>query len=68
MINTAPRNTKPVRSKPGGAAAAELTRKALAELLAVANAKGFYGTASLTFSVQDGHVQNARVSSERQVR
>jgi len=30
--------------------------------------RGFHGTASVTVSVQDGHIQNMRVAVERKVR
>jgi hypothetical protein len=39
-----------------------------AKLLAAAETRGFHGTASLTVSVQDGHIQHLRVSVERMVR
>lgn len=39
-----------------------------AKLLAAAETRGFHGTASITLSVQDGHVQHLRVSVERMIR
>ena len=39
-----------------------------ARLLAAAATRGFYGTASLTLIVQDGHIQNLRISTERMVK
>ncbi len=38
-----------------------------AKLLA-AETRGFHGTASITLSVQDGHIQHLRVAVERMVR
>ncbi|MEQ8211960.1 MAG: hypothetical protein RH917_19335 [Lacipirellulaceae bacterium] len=40
----------------------------LQRLLAVVCQKGFHGTATLTVSLQDGHVQHVRVASERMIR
>jgi hypothetical protein len=39
-----------------------------AKLLAAAETKGFHGTASITLSVQDGHIQHLRVAVDRMVR
>jgi hypothetical protein len=39
-----------------------------AKLLAAAECRGFHGTASITVSVQDGHIQHLRVAVERMVR
>jgi len=39
-----------------------------AKLLAAAETRGFQGTASITLSVQDGHIQHLRVAVERMVR
>ena len=39
-----------------------------AKLLSAAETRGFHGTASITVSVQDGHIQNLRVSVERMIR
>jgi uncharacterized protein with FMN-binding domain len=39
-----------------------------AKLLSAAAARGFYGTASITVAVQDGHIQNMRVAVERLVK
>ncbi len=39
-----------------------------AKLLSAAEARGFYGTASITVAVQDGHIQNMRVAVERMVK
>ncbi len=38
------------------------------KLLSAAETRGFHGTASLTVSVQDGHIQNLRVSVDRMIR
>ena len=39
-----------------------------AKLLAAAETKGFHGMASITLSVQDGHIQHLRVAVDRMVR
>jgi hypothetical protein len=39
-----------------------------AKLLTAAETRGFHGTASITVSVQDGHIQHLRVAVERMVR
>ena len=39
-----------------------------AKLLAAVETKGFHGTASITLSVQDGHIQHLRVAVDRMVR
>lgn len=36
-----------------------------AKLLAVASQRGFYGEARITLSLQDGHLQHVKVSTER---
>jgi hypothetical protein len=41
---------------------------ALAQLLADASRRGFYGTAGLTLSVQDGSIQHVRVAVERMIK
>jgi len=46
----------------------EQTQAAVAELLATAARQGFYGTASLTLNVQDGHIQHVKISTERMMR
>ena len=42
--------------------------KALAQLLADASRRGFYGEAGLTLSVQDGRIQHIRVAMERMIK
>ena len=42
-----------------------LIRKALAEILAEALERGYYGTAGIELSVQDGTIQHVRRSLER---
>lgn len=61
MMSTAKR---PVSRTPK----AEQTRAAFADLVNKATERGFFGTASLTLSVQDGHIQQLKVSTERVVR
>jgi hypothetical protein len=41
--------------------------KALAQLLADASRRGFYGEAGITLSVQDGRIQHIRVAIERRI-
>jgi hypothetical protein len=42
--------------------------QALAQLLADASRRGFYGEAGITLSVQDGHIQHIRVALERMIK
>jgi hypothetical protein len=42
--------------------------KALAQLLADASRRGFYGEAGITMSVQDGRIQHIRVALERMIK
>lgn len=42
--------------------------KALAQLLADASRRGFYGEAAITLSVQDGSIQHIRVAVERMIK
>ena len=51
----------------------KVSKKALAQaefakLLAAAETRGVHGTASITLSVQDGHIQHLRVAVDRMVR
>ena len=46
----------------------EQAEKALAQLLIDASRRGFYGTAGLTISVQDGRIQHIRAAIERMIR
>jgi hypothetical protein len=39
-----------------------------ARVIADASQRGFYGTAGLVLSVQDGHIQHIRVSVERMIK
>ncbi len=39
-----------------------------AKLLTAAECRGFHGTASITVSVQDGHIQHLRVAVDRMIR
>jgi hypothetical protein len=38
------------------------------KLLSAAETRGFHGTATITVSVQDGHIQHLRVAVERMIR
>jgi len=42
--------------------------QALAQLVADASRRGFYGEAGLTLSVQDGRIQHIRVAMERMIK
>lgn len=42
--------------------------QALAQLLADASRRGFYGEAGLTLSVQDGRIQHIRVAVEKMIK
>ena len=46
----------------------ERVEQALAQLLADASRRGFYGEAGLTLSVQDGSIQHIRVAIERRIK
>jgi len=41
---------------------------AVAQLLAVVSQRGYYGTAGISVTVQDGRIQHVRVSTERTLR
>lgn len=47
---------------------AEQAQDAFAKLLADASRRGFYGNASLSFSVQDGSLQQLKVMLEKVIR
>ena len=47
---------------------AEQAQAAFAQLLAEASRRGFYGTAGLTLSIQDGSIQYIRVALERMIK
>jgi hypothetical protein len=46
----------------------ERVEQALAQLVADASRRGFYGEAGLTLSVQDGRIQHIRVAIERMIK
>jgi uncharacterized protein with FMN-binding domain len=41
---------------------------ALANLIAEASRRGFYGTVAVNLSVQDGHIQHIRLTTERMIK
>lgn len=41
---------------------------AFAQLMVDASRRGFYGTAGLTLSIQDGRIQHIRVAIERMIK
>jgi uncharacterized protein with FMN-binding domain len=47
---------------------AEQAEEAFARLLADASRRGFYGTAGLTLSIQDGRIQHIRVALEKMIK
>ena len=47
---------------------AQQAETAFAKLMADASRRGFYGTAGLTLSIQDGHIQHIRVLVERMIK
>jgi len=46
----------------------EQAEEAFARLLADASRRGFFGTAGLTLSIQDGRIQHIRVALERMIK
>ena len=46
----------------------EQAEVAFAQLVADASRRGFYGTAGLTLSIQDGRIQHIRVALERMIK
>jgi hypothetical protein len=46
----------------------EQAEMAFAQLMAEASRRGFYGTAGLTLSIQDGTIQHIRVALERMIK
>lgn len=51
-----------------GPGKAEKATEAFARLLADSSRRGFYGTAGLTLSIQDGRIQHIRVAMEEMIR
>jgi hypothetical protein len=47
---------------------AEQASAAFAQLMAEASRRGYYGTAGLTLSIQDGRIQHIRVAMERMIK
>jgi hypothetical protein len=47
---------------------AEQAQEAFVRLLADASRRGYYGTAGLTLSIQDGRIQHIRVAMERMIK
>ena len=54
------------RAKSGGKA--ELAKEAFARMLADLSRRGYYGSVSLTLSVQDGHIQQVRIATDQMVK
>lgn len=47
---------------------AQQAESAFAQLMVDASRRGFYGTAGLTLSIQDGRIQHIRVAVERMIK
>lgn len=47
---------------------AQLAQQEFAKLLASSSKRGFHGTAGITLSIQDGHIQHLKVNVERMIR
>ncbi|MCO6045756.1 hypothetical protein NG895_17805 [Aeoliella sp. ICT_H6.2] len=47
---------------------AQQAQQEFARLLASASERGFHGTAGITLSIQDGHIQHLKVNVERMVK
>ncbi len=56
------------RETPTKISKTEQAQAAFARLLADASRRGFYGTTSITLNVQDGAIQQMRVSVEKTIR
>lgn len=56
-----------VETTPRGGRAHD-AQAAFAELLAASSQRGFYGSVTLSMNVQDGFIQQVRVTTERVVR
>jgi hypothetical protein len=47
---------------------AEQAQQEFVKLLASASRRGFHGTAGITLSLQDGHIQHLKIHIERMVK
>ena len=56
--------SKPMNSHPKASQA----QQEFAKLLSTASIRGFHGTAGITLSVQDGHIQHLKIHLERMVK
>jgi uncharacterized protein with FMN-binding domain len=54
--------------KPSKTTKREQALTEFARLLTAAEARGFYGTASITVNVQDGAIQHLKVAVDRMIR
>ena len=45
-----------------------LAQAAFAQVIAEVSRRGFHGTAGLTLSVQDGHIQHVKVNVEKMMK
>lgn len=52
----------------GARSKAALAEQAFATLLSECSRSGYFGSVSLTISVQDGHIQHVRIATERQLK
>lgn len=60
-------NTRTLVGRPA-ASKVEQAQHLFIEMLKVASERGFYGSTRLELVVQDGHIQNLRVTVERVVK
>lgn len=66
MTNTAVNGSATVGKQ--GRGKTELAKEAFARMLADLSRRGYYGSVSLTLSVQDGHIQHVRLATDQLVR
>ncbi|MEN0109741.1 MAG: hypothetical protein AAF805_03365 [Planctomycetota bacterium] len=71
-MNATPRPTRPrgpeSREVPQGRGKSRQATDAFVEMLAEASARGFFGEVSLRLKVQDGAIEQVRVTTERVIR
>ena len=60
------RNSQTIVELPTGKI--QQAQQAFVDLLSESTQSGFYGSASLTINVQDGHIQHVRVATEKTLR
>jgi hypothetical protein len=69
MTSPPPLSTdRPATPSTAGRGKVHQAHEAFVAAVAEATQRGFYGTVSLTLTVQDGHVQQVRIGAERTLR